>query len=59
MNRLLDKNEVSEFLQVSVRTVDRLRRRGQLQSLKVGDCVRFREEDVRAYLDAQQREGRA
>ena len=57
MNRLLDKSEVSKLLLVSVRTVDRLRESGELKALRVRGSIRFSEDDVRAFLESQRREG--
>jgi excisionase family DNA binding protein len=59
MIRLMTKSEVADQLQVSLRTVDRLRTTGNLKSLRVRGTVRFHPEDVRAFIDAQGEGGRS
>jgi excisionase family DNA binding protein len=53
MTRLLTKAEVCEALNVSVRTIDRLRKRGLLPATKILGTIRFAPEDVKAFLDSQ------
>jgi excisionase family DNA binding protein len=55
MQSLLTKEQVAERLSVSERTVDRLRSRGLLTSVKFMSRVRFRLEDVEALLRAHRR----
>ena len=43
------------MLKLSVRSVDWPRKRGQLAAVKVMSTVRFRPEDVDAYLDVQRK----
>jgi excisionase family DNA binding protein len=50
--RLMTRKEVADFLKVSVRSVDRLRRSGALPAVMVLTKVRFRVEDVEALLNA-------
>jgi excisionase family DNA binding protein len=57
MNRLLNKTEVADLLNVSVRSVDRLRKSGELRDVVVRRCVRFNPADVQAFLDAKRRRG--
>jgi excisionase family DNA binding protein len=54
---LLDKNRVAEILNVSVRSVDRIRKCGLLTSVKVGTRVLFSAQDVEAFINAQRRGG--
>jgi excisionase family DNA binding protein len=51
-NYLKCKAEAARFLGVSVGSVDRLMRNG-LAYVKVGGLVRFRPEDLTAYVDAR------
>jgi excisionase family DNA binding protein len=53
MSTLLDKTAVAERLGISVRTVDRLRKTGQLRAIKVGNSVRFTEGSLENYLNGQ------
>jgi excisionase family DNA binding protein len=53
---LLDVREVARLLKVSVSTVERMTRRGELPSVKFGRSRRYFRRDVMAYLD-QHREG--
>ena len=53
---LLDVREVARLLKVSISTVERLTRRGELPSVKFGRSRRYFRRDVMAYLD-QHREG--
>jgi hypothetical protein len=54
---LLDKNRVAEILNVSVRSVDRMRNAGLLVSVKVGTRVLFCCQDVESFINAQRRGG--
>jgi excisionase family DNA binding protein len=56
---LLTRGEVAEVLGVSVQTVSRMLRRGELQTKKVGRFVRIPAESLQAYLDAAAEEGGA
>lgn len=50
---LMKASEVAEQLGVNVATVYRLcAKRDGLRSYKVGGCVRFKQEDVEAYLES-------
>ena len=51
--KLLTKAEVADILRISQRSVDRLRVRRELPSLKVRTGVRFRPEDIAAYIAGQ------
>lgn len=44
-------NEVAEFMSVSRWTVYRLVRGGQLKTVKAGERLRFRLEDIQEYLE--------
>jgi excisionase family DNA binding protein len=55
MPNLMTKEQVAETLCISQRTVDRLRTRGLLPSVKFMTRVRFRLEDVEALLRAHRR----
>jgi excisionase family DNA binding protein len=47
---LLTRSEVAERLKLSLVTVDRLRRRRELEVIKLGRAVRIPAESVTAYL---------
>jgi excisionase family DNA binding protein len=57
MVHLWDKIQASEVLNVSVRTLDRMRKNGSLASVKVGSRVLFLPQDVEAFISAQRRGG--
>ena len=50
MIELLDRKQVAKILNVSIRTIDRLRESGQLRAIEVRGCVRFLPQDVEAFL---------
>jgi excisionase family DNA binding protein len=50
-NRSLDVYEVAAYLKCCAATVRREVQRGRLPSSRIGQRLRFRPEDVRAYLD--------
>ncbi len=65
MNRLLTKKQVAELLNMSVRSVDRLRHheltgtgQGALPALRVLSAVRFRQEDVDRLIQSLREGGR-
>ena len=51
--RQLNRNEVAEVLDVSLKFLDRLVRDGHIKRLKMGGKVRFRLSDVEAFLTGQ------
>jgi len=53
MSTLLGKTEVARLLNCSITTIDRLRASGKLLSLKVGDLIKFRQEDIEAYIERE------
>jgi len=50
MDRLLNKTEVCEKLQISRATLDRIVAVGDLEAMKIGGQVRFAEQDLLRYL---------
>ena len=52
--RQLNRNEVAEVLDVSLKFLDRLVRDGHIKRLKMGGKVRFRLSDVEAFLTGQE-----
>jgi excisionase family DNA binding protein len=52
--KMLTRAEVAQLLSVSLRTVDRLRAQGILPAVKVFTSVRFREEDVKGFINSPQ-----
>jgi excisionase family DNA binding protein len=55
---LLNQSDVADILNVSPRTVMRLRASGELKSIRVRGLVRFTTEDVVAFIKARREEGR-
>jgi excisionase family DNA binding protein len=53
LGRLLKPGEVADILRVSVSTVRKLTRRGDLPPVYIGRIPRYHEVDVTAYLDHQ------
>lgn len=49
--RLLTPKQVAQLLQVSVKTIRRQLDGGALAHVKVGEQIRFRPEDVKAFID--------
>lgn len=50
---LVDRREAARLLAVSPRTIDNLRARGELPSLKIGARRVFDVSDLRRYIDAR------
>jgi len=51
---MMSIDEVAELLGVSIRTVQRLRNKpGQIPSYKIAGCVRFKRDEVEAYIRRQ------
>jgi excisionase family DNA binding protein len=47
---LLTRGEVAALLRVSVETVDRLRREGQLRATTIGRATRYRPDELRRLI---------
>jgi len=56
---LLTKEDVMKVLQVSRGTIDNMRAKGELPYVRVGAGVRFRQEDVGAYISSRLVSGKA
>jgi excisionase family DNA binding protein len=52
--QLLTKSEVADYLQVSVRTVERMIKAGKLKAYKFQTNVRLKKEEVDSYLESIQ-----
>ena len=50
MDKVMNKKEVADRMQISIRQVDYLREKDRLPCVKIGRSVRFRSEDVERYL---------
>lgn len=48
--KLWTRKELATYCGVTVRTIDRARKAGQLAAVRVQSAVRFRESDVEEYL---------
>lgn len=57
MQTLFTTETLAEFLQVSPHTVRREREAGRLPFVRIRDLVRYRPEDVEAYLASQAHDG--
>lgn len=51
--KLLDIDQVAEYLGVSRRTVVRIVNRGELPAFRVGRALRFKLADLEAYMEQQ------
>jgi len=51
MEKLYTKNEIAQYLRVSVRTVDRLVQESQLQVYRIGRQIRIPESTVQQILE--------
>jgi excisionase family DNA binding protein len=51
MSTLLTVKEVAQKLNVSTRTVERMMEDGKIAFIKIGKCVRMREEHLEGWLD--------
>jgi len=54
---LLTKEDVAEMLRISSRTLDRLRRLGFLQCVRLRGCVRFTPADVQKCVEELRKNG--
>jgi excisionase family DNA binding protein len=52
MPALMTTSEVSALFNVSDRTVENMRRRGQLPAVKISSRLRFRREDVERFINS-------
>jgi excisionase family DNA binding protein len=50
---LLTQNDIAELLRVSRWTVARLIKRGDLRGVRVGDRLRFTQDEIRAFLERE------
>ncbi len=54
--RLMDARDVASYLHISIDTVRRLTRSGELPCVQVGGrSIRYRPEQISAYLDGRER----
>jgi excisionase family DNA binding protein len=51
MSTLLTVKEVAEKLRVSTRTIQRWQDEGKIAFIKIGKCIRIREENLEGWLD--------
>lgn len=51
MSKLLTTKEVAEKLNVSISTVKRMQEDGQIAFVKIGKCVRMREEHLENWIE--------
>lgn len=54
---LLKKPEVAKRLSVCPRMIDTLVSRGELPCVKIGKAIRFKTEDVQAFIESQRKGG--
>jgi excisionase family DNA binding protein len=52
MTDYISVEQVQERLSLSRDTVDRMIRRGEIQAVKIGRCVRISEEEIERYLQS-------
>jgi len=48
--RLFTRRNVSESLQISMRTLDRMTKDGKITAVKVGKSIRYRPSDIKAII---------
>ena len=54
MEQLLDRAALAQLLNITKETLDKLRKQGGfVHSITIGDRPRWREQDVRAWLDTK------
>ena len=53
MQRLLTAREVAEILRININSVYIWARAGRLPRVKVGDNVRFKEEDIERFINRE------
>jgi len=51
MSNLLTIKQVAEKLNVSIRTIERMQQNGEIAFVKIGKCVRMREEYLENWID--------
>jgi excisionase family DNA binding protein len=56
-SKLLTKKQVAQLFNISERTLDRWRKRGEINSIKLGSVVRFNRQAVQAALLKMSKEG--
>jgi excisionase family DNA binding protein len=49
-DRFLTREQVAEKLEISIGTVDNIRKKGKLNGFRVGTLVRFKNSEVLAYM---------
>jgi excisionase family DNA binding protein len=49
--KLLNKKEAANILNISVVTVDRLRKEGKLRYRQIGNCIRFSLNDIEDFIE--------
>ena len=54
LDKLLTARELSDLLQLHVKTVERMARGGRLPSLRVAGRLRFRPSDIASWLAARE-----
>lgn len=52
-DRLMTKQEVCDWLRISMRTLERLVEQGHLPSIKLDHAVRFHPDDIRAFIESR------
>lgn len=54
-NKLLNRPEAAEFLNVSQRTLDEQTARGKIRSVKIGRSVRYRIQALEDFIQANEK----
>ena len=58
MKKLIDSKELAEVMQVSIRTIYGWASKGIIPSIKIGRLLRFKVENVEAWIDKNTCKGR-
>jgi len=53
LDQILTKRQVAIYLQSSQATIDRLRRSGQLKSIRVGGRVMFKQSEIVRFIEEE------
>lgn len=53
MKELLTRKETAHYLGMGIATIDRLFRRGEIKPLKIGSMVRYKREELDAFIARQ------
>ena len=53
MLKLINRKDAAQILGVSVQTLDRLRAKGELKGGRIGDLVKFSEQEIQDFIESK------